>query len=143
MAQQSRTTGILRARSTGRRIGEVSRPRNWHGWRREVRRHDAQHPLHLNPHALVSNLAALSDNLPEWRGFLDTLGCSIHPAWHFGLLPRDDFALGVSYVNDLVDGAITPKPHWVTELQVATTFTAVRVPWNRPRTILRSGSGPA
>ena len=83
----------------------------------EVRRHDSQHPLHLNPHALVSNLAALSDNLPEWRGFLDTLGCSIHPAWHFGLLPRDDFALGVSYVNDLVDGAIAPKPHWVTELQ--------------------------
>jgi beta-galactosidase len=83
----------------------------------EVRRHDAHHPLHLNPHALVSNLAALSDNLPEWRGFLDTLGCSIHPAWHFGLLPRDDFALGVSYVNDLVEGAIAPKPHWVTELQ--------------------------
>jgi beta-galactosidase len=83
----------------------------------EVRRHDAHHPLHLNPHALVSNLAALSDDLPEWRGFLDTLGCSIHPAWHFGLLPRDEFALGVSYVNDLVDGAIAPKPHWVTELQ--------------------------
>jgi len=83
----------------------------------EVRRHDVHHPLHLNPHALVSNLAALSDDLPEWRGFLDTLGCSIHPAWHFGLLPRDDFALGVSYVNDLVDGAIAPKPHWVTELQ--------------------------
>ncbi len=83
----------------------------------EVRRHDTHHPLHLNPHALVSNLAALSDDLPEWRGFLDTLGCSIHPAWHFGLLPRDDFALGVSYVNDLIDGAITPKPHWVTELQ--------------------------
>jgi beta-galactosidase len=83
----------------------------------EVRRHDAHHPLHLNPHALVSNLAALADDLPEWRGFLDTLGCSIHPAWHFGLLPRDDFAIGVSYVNDLVDGAIAPKPHWVTELQ--------------------------
>jgi len=31
----------------------------------------------------------------------------------------------VSYVNDLVDGAITPKPHWVTELQGGNTFTAV------------------
>ncbi len=83
----------------------------------EVRKHDERHPLHLNPHALVGNLAAWSDDLPAWRGFLDTLGCSIHPAWHFGLLPRSDFALGVSYVNDLVDGAIAPKPHWVTELQ--------------------------
>ncbi len=83
----------------------------------EVRKHDDRHPLHLNPHALVGNIAAWSDDLPEWRGFLDTLGCSIHPAWHFGLLPRSDFALGVSYVNDLVDGAIAPKPHWVTELQ--------------------------
>jgi beta-galactosidase len=83
----------------------------------EVRRHDDRHPLHLNPHALVGNIAAWSDDLPTWRGFLDTLGCSIHPAWHFGLLPRSDFALGVSYVNDLVDGAIAPKPHWVTELQ--------------------------
>jgi beta-galactosidase len=83
----------------------------------EVRQHDPRHPLHLNPHALVGNLSALSDDLPTWRRFLDTLGCSIHPAWHFGLLPRDQFALGVSYVNDLVSGAIEPKPHWVTELQ--------------------------
>jgi beta-galactosidase len=83
----------------------------------EIRKHDEGHPLHLNPHALVGNIAAWSDDLPAWRGFLDTLGCSIHPAWHFGLLPRSDFALGVSYVNDLVDGAIAPKPHWVTELQ--------------------------
>jgi beta-galactosidase len=83
----------------------------------EVRGVDSAHPLHVNPHALVSNLAALSDNLPEWRGFLDSLGCSIHPAWHFGLLARDRYALGVSYVNALVRGSIEPKPYWVTELQ--------------------------
>ncbi len=83
----------------------------------EVRAVDPAHPLHVNPHALVGNLAALSDDLPAWRGFLDTLGCSIHPAWHFGLLPRDRYALGVSYVNALVRGSIEPKPYWVTELQ--------------------------
>lgn len=78
---------------------------------------DPAHPLHLNPHALLSNLAGLSDDLPEWRDFLGSLGCSIHPAWHFGLLTPDQFALGVSYINDLVAGSIDPKPHWVTELQ--------------------------
>lgn len=82
-----------------------------------VRKEDPRHGIHLNPHALLSNLAGLSDDLPEWRGFLDTLGCSIHPAWHFGLLKKDQYALGVSYINDLVAGSIEPKPHWVTELQ--------------------------
>jgi beta-galactosidase len=83
----------------------------------QVRTYDSKHPLHLNPHALVGNLAWLSDDLPSWRPFLDTLGCSIHPSWHFGLLNKDQYALGVSYVNDLVDGSIEPKRHWVTELQ--------------------------
>ena len=88
------------------------------GWlAAQVRSTDPKHPLHLNPHALVGNLASLSDDLPSWRPFLDTLGCSIHPAWHFGLLSRDRYALGVSYVNALVRGSIEPKPYWVTELQ--------------------------
>jgi beta-galactosidase len=83
----------------------------------QVRALDPDHPLHVNPHALLSNLAGLSDDLPAWRGFIDSLGCSIHPAWHFSLLKPDQFALGVSYINDLVAGSIEPKPHWVTELQ--------------------------
>jgi len=63
-----------------------------------VRESDSSHPLHLNPAGLLSNLADVSDDLPSWRTFLDTLGCSIHPAWHFGLLNRDQYALGVSYL---------------------------------------------
>ncbi len=92
-----------------------------------VRWHDPGHPLHLNPHALIGNLAGISDDLPQWRGFLDSMGCSIHPGWHFGLLPRERFAVGVSYVNDLIAGAIEPKPHWVTELQGGNNiYSAVR-----------------
>ncbi len=86
---------------------------------RQVRLNDANpaHGMHVNPHALISNMARLSDDLASWRPFLDSLGCSIHPAWHFGLLNRDQYALGVSYINDLVQGSSEPKPHWVTELQ--------------------------
>jgi beta-galactosidase len=73
--------------------------------------------MHLNPAGITGNLADVSDNLPAWRDFLDTLGCSIHPAWHFGLLDRDRYALAVSYTNDLVRGSIEPKPYWVKELQ--------------------------
>lgn len=83
----------------------------------EVRRADPAHHVHVNPHALVGNLASNSFDLPEWRPFLDSLGASIHPSWHFGLLKREQFALGVSYVCDLVRGASEPHPFWITELQ--------------------------
>ncbi|HEV2862168.1 MAG TPA: beta-galactosidase [Pyrinomonadaceae bacterium] len=82
-----------------------------------VRRLDPAHRVHVNPHALVGNLSNNSLDLPAWRPFLDSLGASIHPSWHFGLLGREQFALGVSWVCDLVRGASEPKPFWVTELQ--------------------------
>jgi beta-galactosidase len=94
----------------------------------QVRQLDPKHPLHLNPHALINNLATLSDDLPQWRSFLDSLGCSIHPGWHFGLLPRARYALGVSYINDLVSGSIAPKPYWVTELQGGTNISSATRP---------------
>jgi beta-galactosidase len=96
----------------------------------QVHAHDKAHPLHVNPHALVSNLAGLSDDLPSWRAFLDSMGCSIHPSWHFGLLHRDRYALGVSYVNDLIKGSIEPKPHWVTELQGGNNIHSAFYPMN-------------
>ncbi|MBV9929264.1 MAG: beta-galactosidase [Acidobacteria bacterium] len=83
----------------------------------EVRRNDPAHHIHVNPHALVGNLSSNSFDLPGWRRHLDSLGASIHPSWHFGLLKREQFALGVAYVCDLVRGASEPHPFWVTELQ--------------------------
>ena len=94
----------------------------------QVRAVDSTHPLHLNPAGITGNLADVSDNLPAWRGFLDTLGCSIHPAWHFGLFDRDRYALAVSYTNDLVRGSIEPKPYWVTELQGGNNIYSGTVP---------------
>jgi beta-galactosidase len=88
----------------------------------QVRALDSRHPLHLNPAGITGNLADYSDNLPAWRSFLDTLGCSIHPSWHFALFDRDRYALAVSYTNDLVRGSIEPKPYWVTELQGGNTI---------------------
>jgi len=119
-------------RNTWNKTSDIDWMAFWRGYQtdqlawlaRQVRMHDDRHPLHLNPHALVGNLAELSEDLPSWRPFLDTLGCSIHPAWHFGLLNRDQYALGVSYVNDLVDGSIEPKRHWVTELQGGTNIAS-------------------
>jgi len=92
---------------------------SWHlNWvAQEIRKSDSKHPIHVNPHALVGNLANISADLPAWRPFLNSLGASIHPAWHFGLLKRDQFGLGVSYICDLIHGSSEPNPFWVTELQ--------------------------
>ncbi len=96
----------------------------------QIRRYDPAHPLHVNPHALVDNLSGTSTDLPSWMPFLDSLGASIHPGWHFGLLTRDQFALGVSYVCDLVHGAAAPKPFWVTELQGGNNLYSATRPMN-------------
>ncbi len=97
--------------------------REHHAWQLNfiadtIRAQDAAHPIHVNPHGLLGNLAGMGDDLPTWRTFLSTLGASLHPAWHFGLLQRrNQFALGTSYICDLVRGASEPNPFWVTELQ--------------------------
>jgi beta-galactosidase len=83
----------------------------------EIRKVDMVHPTHVNPHALISNLAGNSQDLPAWRPFLTSLGASCHPSWHFGLLRRDQYALGVAYISDLIRGSSEPKPFWITELQ--------------------------
>jgi len=83
----------------------------------QVRKYDTIHRTHTNPADLVGNLAANCQDLPAWRPFLSTLGASCHPSWHFSLLGRDEYAIGVAYVADLVRGAIEPKPFWITELQ--------------------------
>jgi beta-galactosidase len=88
----------------------------------EIRKHDTIHGTHVNPHALASNMASNSQDLPAWREFLSSLGGSCHPSWHLTLFQRDQYALGVAWINDLVRGASEPKPYWITELQGGNTL---------------------
>ncbi len=92
----------------------------------EIKRQDANHGLHVNPHALIDIPAKYQ--LPEWKVFLSSLGASIHPVWHFNSLTRSQFPLGVSYVCDLVRGASDPNPFWVTELQGGHNIYSSNVP---------------
>src|SRR4030042_366140 len=81
----------------------------------QIRKYDPIHPIHVNPHAVFDILPQY--DLPSWRNFLNSLGASIHPSWHFGLLERDQYALGVSATCQIIKGAIDPKPFWISELQ--------------------------
>ena len=81
----------------------------------QVKRNDDKHILHVNPHALFAYLPKYE--LPAWMSFLDVLGASAHPSWHFYLYKRNKFAEGLCYINDMVRCAAEPKPYWITELQ--------------------------
>jgi beta-galactosidase len=92
----------------------------------QIRKTDRKHPVHVNPHAVFDILPQY--DLPGWRGFLDSLGASIHPSWHFGLLERDQYALGVSATCQIIRGAIEPKPFWISELQGGNNIFSSRRP---------------
>lgn len=81
----------------------------------EIRKYDLIHPLHTNPHALFDNLYRY--DLPGWSDFLGSIGASVHPSWHFGLLERDQFAFGLAAVCEIIKGAGEPHPFWISEIQ--------------------------
>lgn len=81
----------------------------------EVKKEDPSHQFHTNPHGIFGNL--IQYDFPVWRGFLTSLGASIHPAWHFTLLNRNQFAMGIAATCDIIKGASEPNPFWVSELQ--------------------------
>lgn len=92
----------------------------------QIRMTDSKHPIHVNPHAVFDILPKY--DLPEWRNFLDSLGASIHPSWHFGLLERDQYVLGVAATCQIIRGAIEPKPFWISELQGGNNIFSSRRP---------------
>lgn len=81
----------------------------------EVSKEDVLHQVHTNPHGIFNNLPQYE--FPRWRSFLTSLGASIHPAWHFTLLKRDQYAMGIAATCDIIKGGSEPDPFWVSELQ--------------------------
>lgn len=81
----------------------------------EIRQYDPITPLHVNPHGIFEILHKY--DLPAWREIVTSLGASIHPAWHLGYFERDDYAVGVSAICDIIRGASDGNPFWVSELQ--------------------------
>lgn len=101
-----------------------------------IRKYDNVHPIHVNPHAVFDILPKY--DLPAWRNFLGSLGASIHPSWHFSILERDQYALGVSAVCQIIKGAIEPKPFWISELQGGNNiFSALHPLYPEPKDIVQ------
>lgn len=81
----------------------------------EVRKHDTEHYMHINPHAIFETLPEY--DFPAYQDFLTSLGASIHPSWHFGYFGRQQYSLGVSAMSDIIRSAAGENPFWITELQ--------------------------
>jgi beta-galactosidase len=81
----------------------------------EVSKEDTLHQVHTNPAGIFNNLPQYE--FPRWRSFLTSLGASIHPSWHFTLLKRDQYAMGIAATCDIIKGGSEPDPFWVSELQ--------------------------
>jgi beta-galactosidase len=81
----------------------------------EVRKHDPSVHLHVNNHAIYSNLPEY--NFPFWRTFLNSLGGSAHASWHFGMFTRQQYALAMSANSEIMMSGAGNLPWIMTELQ--------------------------
>jgi beta-galactosidase len=81
----------------------------------EVSKHDPSVHLHVNNHAIFSNLPEY--DFPYWRTFLNSLGGSAHASWHFGMFTRQQYALAMSANSEILMSGAGTLPWLMTELQ--------------------------
>ncbi len=81
----------------------------------EVRKHDKNIHLHVNNHAIFSNLPEY--DFVYWRSFLNSLGGSAHPSWHFSDFTRNQYALAMSANSEIILSGAGNLPWLMTEIQ--------------------------
>lgn len=91
-----------------------------------VKSHDNEHYLHINPHALLSNLPEY--DFRKYEDFLTSLGVSMHLSWHFGDFNRLQYPIGVSIMSDIIRERAGKNPFWITELQGGNVTASGYVP---------------
>jgi beta-galactosidase len=84
-------------------------------WVRDVvQKYDNKHQFHTNPGAYLTLYHR--QEASEWRPFLNSLGLSIHPSWHFDIFRPDQYAMGVAATCELGRSVSSPNPFWISEL---------------------------
>ena len=84
-------------------------------WVRDiVWKYDKGHPFHTNPGAYLTMVHR--QEASDWRPFLNSLGLSIHPSWHFDIFRSDQYAMGVAATCELGRNVASPNPFWISEL---------------------------
>ena len=81
----------------------------------EIRKYDANSPIHVNNHDIFKNAAEYE--FPAWREFLSSLGGSAHASWHFDYFDRSQFGVAMSANAEMLRSGAGPIPWFMTELQ--------------------------
>jgi beta-galactosidase len=81
----------------------------------EIARHDTGHHIHVNNHQIFENIAEY--DFPAWRKFLNSLGASAHPSWHFSYFTRPQYTVALSANCNIIRSGAGNLPFMVTELQ--------------------------
>lgn len=92
----------------------------------EIRRYDKERLVHVNNHALFSNMAIY--DFPQWRRFLTSLGGSAHASWHFGYFKRDHYAVAMSASAEIIRSSAGDLPWLMTEIQGGNNTYSGRIP---------------
>ena len=98
------------------------------------------HPIHVNPHGLLSDMYRQGQSIWAEGRLVDFLGCSAHPSWHSTRFAPDRLHQSVALFSDLMRGATrAPKRYfWVTELQGGTNIYSGPPTWGPPARICAS-----
>ena len=81
----------------------------------EVKKHDRDHDIHVNTHAIFNNIAEY--DFPAWRRFLTSLGGSAHASWHFNYFNRQQYSVAMSANSEIIHSGAGHLPWIMTELQ--------------------------
>ncbi len=81
----------------------------------EIRKYDQENHLHVNTHAIFSLIAEY--DFPAWSKFLNSLGGSAHPSWHYGYFDRSKYALAMSANSEIIRSGAGLLPWIMTEIQ--------------------------
>lgn len=83
--------------------------------RDEVYKYDTKHTFHTNPAGVFNHFHKQSTT--DWKPFLNSLGASIHASFHFNILTREQYAMGVAATCEIVKSNAYPNPFWISEMQ--------------------------
>ncbi|WP_044230763.1 beta-galactosidase trimerization domain-containing protein [Gabonia massiliensis] len=81
----------------------------------EVKKYDTESHIHVNNHAIFDNCGEY--DFPKWRAFLNSLGGSAHPSWHFNYFSRDQYTLAMSANSEILRSGAGNIPWIMTEIQ--------------------------
>lgn len=94
----------------------------------EIRKYDSVRPIHVNTHAIFSNVAEY--DFPAWRKLLTSLGGSAHASWHFNYFSRERYTHAISANSEIIRSGAGVLPWFMTELKGGVNTYSGNIPLN-------------